>query len=96
MKEIIKKIESILWKQIWAGGWNLLNVSDWGEYFLTTLNVDSKPFLKKAVFIVKKGKISAWADEKDTKNFADRMVNKVGNDMSKINKAVRNSFNHDK
>ena len=51
------------WKNIWAGDWNLLDVSDWGEHYLNSLKIGNRPFLNKVVFIIKNGKSSCWVDE---------------------------------
>jgi phosphoenolpyruvate synthase/pyruvate phosphate dikinase len=58
--EDIKKYN---WKNIWAGDWNLLDVSDWGEHYLGSLKIGKRPFLDKVVFVIKNGKSSCWVDE---------------------------------
>lgn len=60
-----RKVKQVIWKNIWAGDWNLLDCSDWGEHYLTTLKVNNKPFLDVVVFIIKDGRSSCWVNEKN-------------------------------
>ncbi len=60
MKDLIK---NTTWKNIWAGDWNLLDISDWEEHYLGTLKIGNRPFLNKTAFIIKNGKSSCWVDE---------------------------------
>lgn len=80
---ILKKIKSSNWIQAWAGDWNLLNVYDWGEHFLT-IKFGNKPFLKKVIFLIQDGKISAWFDSKDIKESTNRLLTEIGYNLNKV------------
>ena len=72
MKELDLKKYS--WKNIWAGDWNLLDLSDWEEHYLSTLKIGNRPFLDKTVFVIKNGKSSCWVDEDYLKGSCDMLV----------------------
>jgi len=84
MKKIFKRIGDKKWKQMWAGNWNMLNASDWGEHYLTDLRFRNELFLHQILFLFKDGKISAWAVEEDINNFSDRLSKYFRNDIKKI------------
>lgn len=78
MNELLQKIEQANWKQMWAGDWNMINATDWGEYYYESVG------MKKIVFLIEAGKISAWSDRVNIDEFAKRMLKKHGNSIEKI------------
>jgi phosphohistidine swiveling domain-containing protein len=62
------------WKNIWAGDWNLLDCSDWGEHYLSTLKVNNRPFLDTVAFVIKNGKSSCWVDSAKLQKSAEKLV----------------------
>ncbi len=86
MHDAMKKIKDHAWKQIWAGSWNLLNVSDWGEFYLSGLECEGKIFLNQIIFFIKDGKSSGWAVEKEVADFSNHLARVFGNDKEKVKK----------
>ncbi len=82
-------IKKTTWKNIWAGDWNMLDVSDWGEYYLTSLKIGSRPFLNKAVFVIKNGKSSCWVDEDYLAETCKALV-KIYSNKKQIEKLAEN------
>lgn len=84
MKNDIRQLKKYQWKSIWAGGWTLLPISDFGEHYVSTLSIGGRPFVSKVVFLYKNGKSSAWITEEDIAKFHSVLLKLVDGKIARV------------
>ncbi len=78
------KVSDYEWSNIWAGQWSLLTCSHFGKQYTQILKIEGRPFVRKAIFIVRQGKSGGYLNTQEKDDFGKRIAALYSQDPQKI------------
>jgi len=78
------------WTPIWSGHWSLLTCSNFDEQYTQQIKFDELFFLSQSVFVVEKGKSTAWMRYYDKDKLGKYLASKIEKDIQFAKKTCIN------